>query len=286
MMRQIAREMDKATEFLTDLQTYEKPNLPPPKVLDLCMAPGGFSSEARSRLWMVEICGLTLPSSHGGHKLLINTGPMVKVEFVDITMLAAEMGATNDDIPVDHPDSNRFLFDRPFYGQEFDLVLSDGQVLRTHSRQNYRDKVEGVRLCVSQLIFAMQHIKAGGTFVMLLHKVYMWPMVKQLHTFSKFCSEVQLFKPAKKHAIRSSFYLVAKGVDPHAPAAVHAVKEWKQIWMSTTFGFSTWNYEDPSEDDVKSVLADFGEKIVELSEPLWKIQSAALLREIRNGFKY
>ena len=166
----------------------------------------------------------------------------------------------------------------------FDLVLSDGQVLRTHKRLSYRDKLESLRLSVSQLIFAMQHIKTGGTFVMLLHRVCAWPILKRLYTFYKFSSEEHLFKPTKKHALRSSFYLVAKGVNPHAPAAVEAVEKWKQLWAIITFDCSTWKADEPPEDEIKSLLEDFGEKIIELSEPIWKIQSAALQRALSNGF--
>lgn len=287
MMREIAKEMDEETQFLTDINMYKKndPRAPPPKVLDLCMAPGGFSAEVRERLCpLTEICGITLPTSHGGHDLLVEEGPRLNVEFVDITMLAAEMGATKADITFDHPDQNSFVFDRPFFGQMFDLILCDGQVLRTHKRQEYREKMEALRLNVSQSIFALQHINTGGTFVMLLHRVDMWPVLKQIYAFTKFSSRVELFKPTKKHAIRSSFYLVAKGVQPQAPEALRAVKQWKETWASTTFRFSIWNQEDPPEDEVKSVLADLGETFIEKCERIWKIQLGGLHRELKNGF--
>lgn len=287
MMRKIAEEMDKETQFLTDINMYKKknPRAPPPKVLDLCMAPGGFSSKVRDCLSpLTEIYGITLPTSLGGHDLLVEEGPRLNVEFVDITMLAAEMGATSADIPLDHPDHSSFVFNRPYFSQRFDLILSDGQVLRTHKRQDYRGKMEALRLSVSQLVFAMQHIKNNGTFVMLLHRVDCWPVLKLIYTIRKFSSRIQLFKPTKNHAIRSSFYLVAKGVQPEAPEALRAVVEWKEVWMSTTLRFATWSPVDPTQDEVSRLLADFGDTFIEMCEPLWQIQSKALERKLKNGF--
>lgn len=41
--------------------------------------------------------------------------PRIRVRFLDIIMLAAEMDVTN--IPVEHPDATNFVFDRPFMGK-------------------------------------------------------------------------------------------------------------------------------------------------------------------------
>jgi hypothetical protein len=47
--------------------------------------------------------------------------------------------------------------------------------------------------------------------VVLLRKPEAWDVVHLLYQFSSFAN-VQLFKPQKKHAVLSTFYLVAKNV--------------------------------------------------------------------------
>lgn len=285
VMRNIAKEMNVATRF-TDIRTLRRnePHVPPLKVLDLCMAPGSFTEEVRQFLPLADMNGISLPLSLGGHKLLLERGPLLKVEFLDITMLAAEMGFTLDDVPSDHPDQNLFLFKRPFFGETFDLILCDGNVLRTHQRQEYREKMEPTRLCASQLVFALQHIRTGGNFVMLLHRAETMPVMKIIYAFTKFSASVQLFKPARIHAIRSSFYIVAKGVNPQSEAALRVVEEWKEVWASSTLRFSTWEEEQPTDDEVEAILAEFGEKFIEICEPMWKIQADAMFYRLRNGF--
>lgn len=243
MMGEIAKEMNDATQFITDIEVRRKNEhfAPPPKVLDLCMAPGGFADQVRQGLSPLAVVnGITLPLSLGGHELLLENSTRLKVEFLDITMLAAEMGVTVSDIPLDHPEIDSFLFSRPFINQTFDLILCDGQVLRTHKRLEYREKTEALRLCMSQLVFALQHIKSGGTVAMLLHRVHCIQTLNIIYAFHKFSSNVELYKPIKYHAMRSSFYLVAKGVNPQSVHALHAVNEWKTDWASCTLNFSTW----------------------------------------------
>jgi hypothetical protein len=173
------------------------------------MAPGGFAASVLKVNANARVCGVSLPVSQGGHELLLpgwKTNPRIQVTFLDITMLASEMGIT--DVPMNHTDASNFLQDRPFQSQVFDLVFCDGQVLRTHSREEYREQVEAKRLLTSQLVLALQRIKHCGKLVLLLHKVEALHTVLLLHTLSKF-SLIQLFKPKKKHATRSSFYVVA-----------------------------------------------------------------------------
>src|SRR2546423_6558730 len=72
---------------------------------------------------------------------------------------------------VTKPDARSLLPQQFDPGQLFDLVLCDGQVLRTHVRAPYREMREARRLAVTQLAIGLEHLRIGGTMVVLLHKV-------------------------------------------------------------------------------------------------------------------
>ncbi|KAH6635832.1 hypothetical protein F5144DRAFT_591164 [Chaetomium tenue] len=136
LMRDIGFELDKATSALTidhDADTR-------PAILDLCMAPGGFSAAALQRNPSALLRGISLPRDLGGHEMLLRTYSSTDpnadtyISFRDITLLAEEMGTPLSSIPASHPDAASFSADRPFLDQKFDLVFCDGQVLRTHER--------------------------------------------------------------------------------------------------------------------------------------------------------
>jgi 23S rRNA U2552 (ribose-2'-O)-methylase RlmE/FtsJ len=251
------------------------------KALNLCLAPGGYTWSLLKVNPEACIRGITLPPEIGGHPMILPYGSAdlrVQVEFMDITMLAPEFGTPISEIPPQHPDALKFRANSPYQDQAFDIVLCDGQVLRTHQRAECRQKLEPIRLSTAQLIFAMKRIKKGGTFIMLLHKVDVWDNVELLRTFAAF-SKIQLFKPARIHAQRSSFYLVAKDVQPDHPAVVDAVEKWKKDWWTATFaGREGTGLEKEEEDEQKinSILEDFGPELVTLGRPIWQIQLNAL----------
>jgi hypothetical protein len=242
------------------------------------MAPGGFTASVLKRNHDARVCGISLPSSQGGHEILLpnwQRDSRIDVRFLDVTMLAKEMDVTY--IPAEHPDAANFSPDRRFRGEEFDLIFCDGQVLRMHTRAEYRENWEAWRLLTSQLVLALQRIREGGKIVALLHKVDAWDTVTLLHTLSKF-SSLRSFKPEKKHAIRSSFYVVAERVQPQSVDALQAVATWKKEWYIATFG-SAAEYRDNHDElhrDVDDVLSDFGTELIHIGRPIWSIQSAAL----------
>jgi 23S rRNA U2552 (ribose-2'-O)-methylase RlmE/FtsJ len=288
-MKRIADELQAATAALS-LPSEQ------PDVLDLCMAPGGYTASVLKYNPRARVASVSLPRALGGHEVLVPHGkkdPRVAVWYIDITMLAKEFGAP--EIPDNHPDKENFILDkRPYFGRSFDLVFCDGQVLRTHARSDYREKTEATRLSCSQLILAFQRIKPGGTLIMLLHKLEAWKTIALLYLFDQI-AHVQLFKPKRGHATRSSFYLVAKNVQPEHAEAVAAVQGWKETWKAATFPeaditevanastVATRRYQEP---EIESLLASFGERLVLLGDPIWEIQRQALgnwLREIGMG---
>lgn len=250
MMQQIGDELQRSTGALR--QTPEEGV----KILDLCMAPRGYTASALKYNPGATAFGITLPPAQGGHEILFESSQS-SVILLDVTMLVKEFGTENP--PRTHPE------------------YASGQVLRQHQRLGYRENKEPLRLTVSQLILALQRIRRGGTLIMLLHKIEAWHTLELLYDFSRF-SSIQAFKPKKKHAIRSSFYLIAKNVQPDSDVARVSVEKWKIAWRRATFGANCEADEGvvAGSGHVKSVLDQFGNEYVKLGRPIWEIQAEAL----------
>ena len=89
-----------------------------------------------------------------------------------------------------------------------------------------------------------------------------------------------MFKPRRKHAIRSSFYVVAEQIEPESPWLQASVAAWKKEWYIATFGSDTEyrNNRSKFQATVYDVLSDFGTELLELGQSIWEVQSAALRR--------
>ena len=283
LMQRIGNEMHETTGVMSLVDTRN--------ILDLCMAPGGYSASALKFNPRASVSGATLPEQHGGHKLLVRDGfkgASVRVWQGDITSLVGDMNIDNGDIPEGHPDFGKFQKDEIWARQQFDLVFCDGQVLRNHSQDmaEYRQRREARRLTCSQLLIALRHVKVGGSIVILLHKIDRWDTVLTLRAFDRFANIV-LFKPLAGHRARSSFYLVAKNVQPNHKEALAGIQDWTKSWKNATFHTLT---DDGGEDaslgyenedmilgqQVKEVMDEFGERLITLGENSWKIQKEAI----------
>ncbi|KAI9831545.1 MAG: hypothetical protein M1819_004775 [Sarea resinae] len=303
MMQRIGDELQECTGALSLGDHLDSGD--PIQILDLCMAPGGYTACALKHNPSATACGITLAPEQGGHRMLLDPA-LVQTLYLDITLLAAEYDIIDPvpgRAPHHHPAQAELLPLRPFLEQQFQLVFCDGQVLRTHARAAHRAHLEPTRLTLSQLILALQRVARGGTVVMLLHKVEAPHTAALLARFDAFAS-VQLFKPRRVHAIRSSFYLVAKDVQPQCPAARAAVLAWKEAWARATFG--PVGLDDDDDDDgttagldndndndgrtaddsirnaderrILGMLEAFGPRLVELGRPVWRTQATALSR--------
>lgn len=280
-------------ELALNSHLFSCPSLHPFRMLDLCLAPGGYSRAVQllNPSHSIPIDGITLSPHAGGHNVRIphNTSDptgLVTVQFLDIAELALEFGPywarLNQHPP--HPDRENFLASTPFLAHRYDLVMCDGQVLRGHrghaSYHLYSRETKEIRLRNAQLVIALRRIKEGGSMVVLLHKLDEWETLKIVKAFSEF-SNVQLFKPAVVHAKRSSFYLVAKNVRAGSEEAKRAVEEWSLQWFLRCYRRGDIEEEKrPGETEkmweVMEVLEEFGGRLRELGKEIWEIQAEAL----------
>jgi 23S rRNA U2552 (ribose-2'-O)-methylase RlmE/FtsJ len=248
-------------------------------VFDLCMAPGGFTATAAKELPRPLIDAVTLPPESGGYEVLAKE-VCRNIIYADITMYSTEM-ACEELISTEHPDCKKFKTCRPFLGNLYDIVICDGAVGKDHLREGYRGDCEPQRLTVSQLVFAINRLKPGGSVVLLLHRVESWDTVCILHAFSQF-SDIQLYKHTKIHSIKSSFYLVAKNINLDHHAARESIASWKSLWKYLTFkDFESIPLPQSSlygTDDgyVRTLRDGFGAQFLRIAHPIWQIQAEAL----------
>lgn len=253
------------------------------RVLDLCMAPGTYLNTALQRNPTTHALAFTLPPERGGLIPIVNESDKVKIHFLDITMLAADMGLAPEEIDPSHPDAASFIHERFLDdGRNFDLAICDGAISR-RPPERATDKMNGEarRLLLTQLALGLEHLRPGGTMIVLLHKVERLHTIRLLRDFKSF-ARVVLFKPKSGQAKRSSFYMVASNILSTDQEAEAAVQEWKREWKIATLGTDK-EWRDYyireagfGELGAEGMLEDFGPTLVKLGQRVWKIQADAL----------
>ncbi|KAJ6172696.1 hypothetical protein N7470_001763 [Penicillium chermesinum] len=223
-----------------------------PTILDMCMAPGAFLEIALKKDKKATAAAFTLPEEAGGFRVILpeDIQARVNTRFLDINMLATDMGI--DEIEDSHPDAGKFLPTQFKPDEHFDLVICDGQVLRAHARAPYREAREASRLTIAQLALGLEHLKPGGSMLVLLHNFERWEPLNTVWRFSKFASQ--------------------------SAEALSAVARWKKLWRAITFGsdqeYRSMLFEE--EPAVEEFLDDFGPEIIRLGATVWQVQRDAL----------
>lgn len=253
---------------------------PEPRVLDFCMAPGGFVNCVLHYNKSAKVDAFSLPPDQGGHHVLVDYAPKderVMLHFKDVTMFAAEFGPP---VSAEHHAAWKSLEQEwPYQTQNYDLVICDGAL----ALDKYRDRVvvESERLLCSQLYLGLKRIRNGGSMIVLLHRinnVRTFRLINLLHE----CSSIQLFKPPKSHAIKSSFYLLASNVQSESQACLNAMAMFKHIWEHTTFEttsdatYRLCNEFSLEHRSLSEELEEFGSRYIELARPIWNVQANAL----------
>ncbi|CEF85249.1 hypothetical protein FGSG_09211 [Fusarium graminearum PH-1] len=272
MMKSIALDLDLSTGALT------RGSLKTERVLDMCAAPGGFIDQTMVMCHdITRVRAMSLPQDEGGHEMRLRN-KSVNVEFRDITMLAGDMGVVEQDIPDSFPERDTFVLDRVFQPDEkYDLVFCDGQVLRTQQRSEWRKRGEATRLQVTELALGLEHLRTGGTMIILMHMLNTWRSFKLIHQFSKI-ADVSLYKHHRHHRFRSSFYLVAKNVQAESSYAKSLVKLWKDQYKIVAFGSEEERVRMHWEDKevAQGKIDEFGAEFIKMGHNIWKTQADGL----------
>lgn len=263
--------------FTTGAFTIARETSDEPSILSLCTAPGGFLATSMKMHPTAHALAFSLPTAQGGYKVQVPDSPKLDLRFVDVTMLAEDLGVTQ--IPADHPDAKSFLLRQIPREQLFDLVFCEGRVVRKHLQTHAENRAlrEKRRLECAQLALALEHLRDGGTMVVVAGRIESMRTLSILHTLQKF-SSVTLYKHPRYHAQRSSFYMVAANVRVQHPVAVHALQMWKSMWRVATFGDEEAYQAELAANflDMRVFLRDFGDELVRLGRKIWETQAEAL----------
>ncbi|THY89335.1 NAD(P)-binding protein [Aureobasidium pullulans] len=249
-----------------------------PKVLDFCMAPGGFVKTALKINENAKVESFSLPPEQGGHRVLI-ARKSTAITFMDVTMFAGEFGLP--DVPEHQTEWAGMRQEWPYSTSHYDLIICDGAVLRKQYPEDHKASIERVRLTCAQLYLGLKRIRNGGNMITLLHKTNNLRNFRLIHMFYQF-SSVQLFKPLSAHTINSSFYLVAKDVESDSQACLEAMALFKTIWEYATFDsaseetFRLCTEFTLQENSLSLEVEEFGPRYIESARPIWNIQAAAL----------
>lgn len=271
MMHNVATKMEEATGVFT-LPGHR------PAILGFGFAPGGFLAKALKINPTAIATGVTLSAKNNGIPVLIKDKRLTTI-YADITLMAGDLGVLPDEIPPEHPDANNFMTKQIRPRAQFDLVTSEGGVLRPHqvTLGSHREQREAHRLKASQLALALARVKNGGRMIVLMHKAEAWNSLCLFYLFSKF-AKLRLFKPDREHQYKSSFYMIATDVQSQSEAARAAVQQWTREWRVATFGTDEEYQEEVHNNalDADVVLEEFGKEWIELGRDVWDLQLEGL----------
>ncbi|KAH8598986.1 hypothetical protein B0O99DRAFT_698290, partial [Bisporella sp. PMI_857] len=112
-------------------------------------------------------------------------------------------------------------------------------------------------------------------------KFFALTLPENVSTYFPMFSEIEVYKPEKIHAARSSFYLIAKNVNTKLKEFTSTLKILQEEYHEATFGGREGTGQDFSlsrEEDVLALLETFGDELARLGRPIWKIQADALAK--------
>ncbi|KAF4616089.1 hypothetical protein D9613_011235 [Agrocybe pediades] len=244
--------------------------------LDLGCSPGGFSSYILGKNRRSIGCGISLPVAEGGHEFCLEDRLRSRYTLfsANITYYALAPAAMND--------ARFFPLPAEVGSREFDLVLLDGHQLRTQVGRLPWDRD---RLLISQIIIALQSVKAGGTIIIKLPMPHKVISAKIVYMFRLISGIVQRYKPRTMHGNRGTFYLVAREVGGKEEAGLNQatfLRALRRLWTELTFGGENGEGRFLKAKDLDFVVTtdalveEHVDWLVGFGKPLWEVQEEFL----------
>ncbi|KAJ7633118.1 hypothetical protein FB45DRAFT_1058098 [Roridomyces roridus] len=227
-----------------DLRTGCIPRRGPLRFLDLGCSPGGFTSYILSKNSSAQ----GLDRHRGRFKIFY-----ADLGYYRLGPLPASVSGEKNTLPavVQLPSD--------LTARKFDVVLLDGQQLRSNISTTTTTASGSNRLLISQLIIALQSLKKGGTLVIKLNDLELLSTAKLLYMLDRLSSNLQTFKSVEMHAARGG----AWGWEWSAEGRVgRAVDGLKGLWVDTEEIMEQGNLD----------------RLVELGRGVWEVQAGALVR--------
>jgi hypothetical protein len=247
--------------------------------------PGGFSLAILQRNSQAIGEGVALPEGQGGIPCFLEEPfrSRIRIHTHDVTRFNIMPDDSERQVPVDYPS--------PPFSTNFDLVLLDAHRFDTGDETPVSWEPE--RMVFAQLSIAFEYLTLGGIVVIRLGNPTHDQTVVILYILSRLFENIEVHKPISSHNHRGSFYAVALGFQKDTfkdTNFLHSVLETlRDCWWKATFGgqdgkgvnLGEWWEEIVKTDDLPEL---FGERLIQLTLPLWEIQSEGLKKYlIKNG---
>jgi len=178
--------------------------------LDLCAGPGHFSQFLRTVTAGTGV-GLTLNSHETGSAFMpeLVSDPDYQVIYGDINTT----DAFNAIQAVELPNFNKALYGADLYPPlpKFAVIVADGAV---PSGDHGDQEQVNCQLIVREVLYALQFIKWGGTFVVKVFGVNTSVMLNVLGVLLCCFEGVHAIKPPSSRSTNSEFYFVCIGARP------------------------------------------------------------------------
>jgi hypothetical protein len=153
--REIGRELDADMAIIT-LATHNGNQAP--KILDIGMAPRGFTATVLEKHPAATIQDIILPRAIEGLAVMLprwKANPRFLIDFTDVTILTNVMGRSKASVPTTH----------------LELTVCGASVQCAQPRANYRDSRERLRLATTQVILLLT-LRMFSTLIPTLHHLY------------------------------------------------------------------------------------------------------------------
>ena len=235
-----------------------------PWMLDIGMAPGGFTTSFLKHHRSGHVFGITPHEREGGTKIVPrynSKDERVNVYFGDL---------------IAHP---------PSFQRKCDLAICNGEVFCVGASGLHTDPWRKWCFLHCQLIWAMKRLKQGGRLVVLTEDVEHWPTIELLNTLGQFATVV-LLKSGRNHLMDGVFWIVANEVRSEDREAQEAIGRWTEMLNAALKVGPEGGPEGDAwipqynPEAISQFFDEFSVDYLKSAEPIWSAQAQVLYQGV------